>query len=255
MIRVVLADDQPLVRDGLRGILEADPDIEVVGEAADGLEAIEKARARPQDLIVLDIMLPELDGFQVVRTLRAESHVPILVLSARGEEFDRVLGLELGADDYLTKPFAMRELLARVRSLIRRAQMPAHRQDGSATTVAGRGMAETAVAPARLERSGPLVAGDLVIDVARRHATLCGTVLSLKPKEFDLLAYLARHPGIVLSRDALLREVWGYEFPVDTRTVDVHVRWLRQKVEDDPAQPRRIETVRGYGYRFVSDPA
>ena len=221
----------------------------LVETAADGLEALAKARARSPDVIVLDLMLPALDGFQVVRTLRAESNVPILVLSARGEAFDRVLGLELGADDYLTKPFAMRELLARVKSLIRRSQLPPHRQEQTSTGRPDATLSTVADRPG----SGdvPIVAGDLIVDAARRRATLGGVALSLKPKEFDLLHYLVRQPGIVLSRDALLREVWGYDFPVDTRTVDVHISWLRQKLEADPNQPRRIETIRGYGYRFV----
>jgi DNA-binding response OmpR family regulator len=171
--------------------------------------------------------------------------VPILLLSARSEEFDRVLGLELGADDYLTKPFAMRELLARVRAMLRRAHMV---PDDRAISTNGLSADASDESAAR----GIIKSGDVTIDLARREATLDGDSLYLKPKEFDLLTYLVRHPGIVLSRDALLPEVWGYEFPIDTRTVDVHVRGLRQKLERDPSRPQRIETVRGYGYRFVA---
>jgi DNA-binding response OmpR family regulator len=203
--------------------------------AKDGQEGLAMARAIQPDVIVLDVMLPVIDGFEVCRALRAESTVPILLLSARGEEVDRVLGLEFGADDYLTKPFAMRELIARVRALLRRSRIT------------------TAAVPesSRPSAEQPLIAGALTIDPARRQASLAGTPLNLKPKEFDLLRYFARHPGIVLSRDALLREVWGYDFPIDTRTVDVHIRWLREKLEEDPSRPRWIETLRGVGYRFV----
>ncbi len=216
-----------------------------VALASDGIEALAIARSTRPDLVILDIMLPHTDGYQVCRTLRAESSVPILLLSARSEEFDRVLGLELGADDYLTKPFAMRELLARVRAMLRRAQMIPHDRTVSSN---GSSSSTTVDSAAR----GTITSGDVTIDLARREVTLDGESLYLKPKEFDLLTYLVRHPGIVLSRDALLREVWGYDFPMDTRTVDVHVRGLRQKVERDPSHPQRIETVRGYGYRFVA---
>lgn len=242
--RVLVVDDEPTLRELVSYNLKKDGF--TVETAEDGRAALLAARRNPPDLVVLDVMLPGLDGFQVCRLLRQESNVPILVLSARGEEFDRVHGLELGADDYLTKPFAMRELMARVRSLLRRAQMPSTLEDGDAAALTTDRTAANSGAS--------VVAGDLVVDVARRQASLGGVALSLKPKEFELLRYLARNPGIVLSRDALLREVWGYDFPIDTRTVDVHVRWLRQKVESDPSQPRRIETVRGFGYRFVPEP-
>jgi two-component system OmpR family response regulator len=247
--RILVVDDEPTIREMLGYNLRRDGFVVEVAE--DGREALAAARRNPPDLVVLDIMLPGMDGFQVCRALRQESNVPILVLSARGEEFDRVHGLELGADDYLTKPFAMRELLARVRSLLRRAQLPPTRSEnggGGLEGAPGGGPGGSGTIAAAL------IAGDLEVDVARRQANRAGTALTLKPKEFDLLHYLVRNPGIVLSRDALLREVWGYDYPIDTRTVDVHVRWLRQKVEDDPSAPRRIETVRGFGYRFVADP-
>ena len=244
--RILVVDDEPTLRDMVRYSLQRDG--HAVEIAEDGLAALAKARADRPDLIVLDVMLPGLDGFQVCRTLRAESTVPILLLSARGEEIDRVLGLEIGADDYLTKPFAMRELVARVRAMLRRSHMS---RPPTETDAAVRSPASA------IDRTsdGVLVVGALSLDAADRRANLHGTPLLLKPKEFDLLHYLMRHPGRVLSREALLREVWGYHYPVDTRTVDVHVRWLRQKVETDPSAPRRIETVRGYGYRFVPDPA
>jgi two-component system alkaline phosphatase synthesis response regulator PhoP len=245
---ILVVDDEPTLRETVRYNLRREG--YTVSLAADGREALAMARAARPDLVVLDVMLPGMDGLQVCRTLRAESTVPILLLSARGEEIDRVLGLELGADDYLTKPFAMRELLARIRAMLRRSQMVSIAAPHQAAVWPAEDRAGNGVEPAP-----PVVAGGLTIDAARRRVDLDGTGLTLKPKEFDLLFYLARHPGIVLSRDRLLREVWGYDYPVDTRTVDVHVRWLRQKVESDPAQPRRIETVRGVGYRFVPNPS
>jgi DNA-binding response OmpR family regulator len=198
-------------------------------------------------------MLPGIDGLQVCRTLRSESTVPILLLSAKGEEIDRVVGLEMGADDYLAKPFAMRELLARIRAMLRRVEMMTPQPSAGAATdprPAPNGFA--AEQSTTVSVTDPLVVlGDLTVDRARRVATLGGVALSLRPKEFDLLHYLAQQPEVVHSRDALLRRVWGYDFPIGTRTVDVHVRWLRQKIERDPGNPRRLETVRGVGYRLV----
>lgn len=241
--RVLVVDDEPALVEAVGYSLRREG--YAVTATAAGDAALALARAERPDLVILDIMLPGLDGLQVCRALRAESTVPILLLSARGEEVDRVLGLELGADDYLTKPFAMRELLARVRAMLRRARMPTAAQ----APVAATGSDEPPIEPA-----DAVVAGDLLIDPARRRVSVGGRALTLKPKEFDLLHHLARHPGIVLSRDALLRRVWGYDYPIDTRTVDVHVRWLRTKIETDPSRPRRIETVRGLGYRFVPEP-
>ena len=201
----------------------------------DGSVGLEMALETPPELLILDLMLPGLDGLEVCRRVRAEvanpavSHLPILILTARDEEIDKVVGLEVGADDYLTKPFSMHELLARVKALLRRADMAATPRD----------------APARLE------SGDLVVEVGARRAVLGGSDLQLKPREFDLLAYFLRYPGQVLKRDRLLRNVWGYESAGDTRTVDVHVRWLRGKIEADPTNPTRIQTVRGVGYMFT----
>ena len=200
----------------------------------DGSVGLEMALETPPELLILDLMLPGLDGLEVCRRVRAEvanpavSHLPILILTARDEEIDKVVGLEVGADDYLTKPFSMHELLARVKALLRRADMAATPRD----------------APARLE------AGDLVVELGARRAVLGGADLQLKPREFDLLAYFVRYPGQVLKRDRLLRNVWGYESAGDTRTVDVHVRWLRGKIEPDPTNPTRIQTMRGVGYLF-----
>lgn len=200
--------------------------------AMDGLAALEQARRERPDAIILDIMLPKMDGFEVCRTLRREMNVPILMLTARDEEIDKVVGLEVGADDYMTKPFSMRELVARIKALLRRVRLI--REEVS-------------------ERSTPaerLVFDDLTIDLVRGEVLLGGRRLALKPKEYELLVFMARHRGRVLSRDLLLERVWGWDFSGGTRTVDVHVRWLRQKIERDPANPVRIVTVRGLGYRF-----
>ena len=239
--RILVVDDEETVREMVGLNLRADG-YDVVF-AVDGDEALQAARETRPDLVVLDVMLPGKDGFEVCRTLRHESHVPILLLSARGEEVDRIIGLELGADDYLTKPFAMRELVARVRAMLRRLRMaqPEHEDDASPPT------------PSVEERETEKVlsVGELVVNVSQHEARVRGESLTLTAKEFALIHYLARHPGIVLSREALLREVWGYDYPIDTRTVDVHIRWLRQKIEEDPANPRLILTVRGHGYRLA----
>ncbi|MEZ0396515.1 MAG: response regulator transcription factor [Anaerolineales bacterium] len=206
--------------------------VEAVG---DGRLAIDSARARPPDLIVLDIMLPGLDGFEVCKILRKEMNVPILMLTARDDEIDRVVGLEVGADDYLTKPFSMRELLARVKAQLRRTELV--RQ-------------ELGKIQASEEDHKRLTFGDLTIDLTRREVILAGRVLALKPQEYDLLVFFAEHKGQMLSREFILERVWGWEYTGNSRTVDVHVRWLRQKIEKDPANPLRIVTVRGGGYRF-----
>jgi DNA-binding response OmpR family regulator len=247
---VLVVDDEATIREAIAYNLKREG--LAVEEAADGYVALERARATQPALVILDVMLPGLDGFEVCRALRAESTVPILFLSARDDEIDRIVGLELGGDDYLTKPFAMRELVARVRAMLRRAQMVsavAAPTDALAGPVSRPHVAQAA--PSTADQK--LTTGDLSVDVARRTVRLRGEAVTLKPKEFDLLVYLMRHPGIVLSRDALLREVWGYDFRIDTRTVDVHIRWLRLKLEADPSRPRWIETVRGYGYRFAND--
>ncbi|MCL4805922.1 MAG: response regulator transcription factor [Anaerolineae bacterium] len=210
--------------------------------AADGPAALEIARREGPDLMLLDVMLPGIDGFEVCRILRKETSVPILMLTARSDEIDRVVGLEMGADDYLTKPFSMRELMARVKALLRRVELI---REELAT-----GQGETAAPPAVGSPDGPLRFDDLAIDLARREARLGDVPLRLKPKEFDLLVFLARNRGIALSRDLILERVWGWTFDGNSRTVDVHVRWLREKIEPDPAEPRRIVTIRGIGYRF-----
>ncbi|MDQ2888804.1 MAG: response regulator transcription factor [Chloroflexota bacterium] len=211
--------------------------------AADGGSALDAARSEIPDLIILDVMLPGMDGLEVCRQLRKESGTattPIVMLTAKSDEIDKVVGLEVGADDYVTKPFGRRELLARVRALLRRSEYP-HPEDRL-----GVQEAVEAVRPA----SRDLVAGPLRIDLAGRRVNCRGQDLELQPKQFDLLAYLVRNRGTVLTRDQLLHNVWGYDYAGDTRTVDVHVRWLREKLEEDPANPKLIQTVRGVGYVF-----
>ena len=228
MAKVLVVDDERVLADTLRyNLAKAGYEVLV---AADGEAALRLARQESPDLIVLDVMLPRLDGFDVCRIIREESSVPILMLTARDEEMDKVLGLELGADDYLTKPFSIRELLARVKAMLRRVEMVRSARED---------------APAEL-----LVEGNVQVDLSSHRATIEGKPVHLKPKEFDLLAFLMRNRGRVLTRDQLLERVWGYDYAGNTRTVDVHVRWLREKLEADPSRPELIQTVRGVGYRF-----
>jgi DNA-binding response OmpR family regulator len=199
-----------------------------VVSASNGIAGLHAARSEHPDVIVLDLMLPGMDGLEVCRRVRAESDVPILMLTARTEEMDRVVGLEVGADDYLTKPFSMRELTARLRALLRRSV----RRDES-------------------EHPPAIVVDAIEIDPRGRTVRHHGREVALKPKEFDLLCFLARNPDQVFTRPQLLERVWGYDFLGGSRTVDVHVRWLREKIEDDPAVPRHIVTARGVGYKLV----
>jgi len=230
--RILVVEDDLTLLETLEYNLSAEG-YEVI-TAADGLAALEVARREEPDLVVLDLMLPRLDGFEVCRVLRRETSVPILMLTARTDEVDRVVGLEVGADDYLTKPFSMRELLARVKALLRRVRL----------------IREEMAAEQGVSGTEQLAFGDLAIDLDRHEVLVRGQVLDLKPKEFDLLLFLARHSGMALSRDLLLERVWGWDYGGGSRTVDVHVRWLREKIEADPANPERIVTVRGVGYCF-----
>jgi DNA-binding response OmpR family regulator len=224
MTKILIVEDEATVRDTLALNLRAE-DYAVI-TAADGLTGLALAREQAPDLIILDLMLPELDGLSLCRMLRRDSSVPIIMLTARGTEMDKIAGLETGADDYVVKPFSLGELLARVRANLRRA-----------TT-------EARTSAARLQ------AGDLTLDLLARRAHLGAGEIKLTHREFDLLAELMRNQGAVLSRDLLLTRVWGYDYGGDSHTVDVHVRWLREKIEADPSSPRRITTVRGVGYRF-----
>jgi len=203
-----------------------------VETSGDGKAAIELARTFHPDVIILDIMLPGMDGFEVCRILRQEMTTPILMLTARDDEIDRIVGLEVGADDYLTKPFSMRELMARVKAILRRVRLIREEMDGDGTALQ------------------LLLFDNLTINPTRREVLLDTKTLSLKPKEYELLMFMAQHKGQVLSREHILERVWGWDFIGDSRTVDVHVRWLREKIESEPAHPTRIITVRGAGYRF-----
>jgi DNA-binding response OmpR family regulator len=225
MTRLLIVDDDANLRHTL-GYAFRQEGFEVTS-ADNGDQALASFRQTHPDLVVLDVMLPGRDGFEVCRALRRESDVPVIMLTARDTELDKVVGLEIGADDYLAKPFSTRELVARVRAMLRRTRR-----------------AEPARADARIEMD------DLVLDGSRHRVTLGTRTLELKPKEFDLLAFFMGHAGQVFGREQLLASVWGYDFAGDSRTVDTHVKTLRLKLGDDAEQPRWIETVRGVGYRF-----
>lgn len=222
--RILVVDDEVHILELLKYNLEKEG--YEVATATDGVACLASVREHPPDLIILDIMLPGLDGLEVCRRLRAQTEtaaIPLIFLSARGEEMDRVLGLEIGGDDYVTKPFSPRELLARVKARLRRQEK---------------------------EAEEVLVAGPIVLKPREHEVLVNGERRDLTPKEFELLRHLILNAGKVLRRDYLLDRVWGYDYYADTRTVDVHIRYLRQKIEPDPSNPTYIETVRGVGYRF-----
>ncbi len=221
--RILLIEDEVGLRETLKLNLK-EQGYKVI-TASDGHEGLAKARSKSPDLIILDLMLPGMDGLSLMRALRLEEiEVPVLMLTARTSEMDKIIGLESGADDYLTKPFSLGELMARIRALLRRADRTRTRET--------------------------LSSGGITLDLVSRRATREGRPLDLSPKAFSLLAELMRHEHAVLSRDLLLARVWGEDYVGDPRTVDVHIRWLREQIEDDPSQPQLIQTVRGIGYRF-----
>jgi DNA-binding response OmpR family regulator len=222
---ILVVDDEQTLRETLVEALESEG-YRVVS-AADGREALTRFRADHPDLVLLDLMLPELSGIEVCRIIRAESGVPIVMLTAKDAELDKVVGLELGADDYVTKPFSLRELTARIRALFRRSETQA-----------------TEAPPALIDL------GRVQVDLAGHRLLREGRPVPLKPKAFELLAFLVRHPGRVFTRDQLLEHVWGYDYAGETRTVDVHVHWLRAEIEEDPGSPQLLHTVRGVGYGF-----
>jgi len=224
MQTILLVEDDATLAEALKYNLEREG--YTVLSAGDGMTALEMARRDAPDILILDVMLPRLDGFSVCRMLRKESTIPILMLTARQDEVDRIAGLELGADDYLTKPFSVGELLARVRAILRRS-------DRQPTT----------------ERDA-VVIGGIKLDTGSRRVWRDADEVQLSQKEFDLLTCLMRNRGLALSRDVLLERVWGGDYVGDGRTVDVHIRWLREKIEADPSTPVYVQTVRGIGYRF-----
>jgi DNA-binding response OmpR family regulator len=226
---VLVVDDEPTLRETLAEALEQDG-LRVV-TAADGREALDVFRAESPDVVLLDLMLPQISGIDVCRIIRRESAVPIVMLTAKDSEIDKVVGLELGADDYVTKPFSLRELMARIRSQLRRLDVAAG--PASSTTTSD---------------SATVALGEVTVDLAGHRILRGGAELPIKPKAFELLAFLIRDPGQVFSRDRLLEHVWGYDYAGETRTVDVHVHWLRSAIEEDPGQPRFLQTVRGVGY-------
>ena len=227
--RVLVVEDEENLLAALKYNLEREG--YAVTTAVDGPQGLDSARAVNHDLVILDIMLPGLDGLEVCRAIRRESAVPIIMLTAKAEEVDRIVGLELGADDYVTKPFSMRELMARAKAMLRRSRMGQDGPDGPA-------------APETIR------AGDLVVDMTAHTAVLGDRALELKPREFELLALLMNNRGRAFTRDQLLQRLWGQDYVGDSRTVDVHVRWLREKIEAEPGKPKRIITIRGVGYRF-----
>ncbi len=235
--KILVVDDEIALQETLAyNLRKQGYEVETSG---DGPTALEKAHQLKPDLILLDVMLPGIDGFELCRILRQEMNTPVLMLTARDNEIDRVVGLEVGADDYMTKPFSMRELVARVKAMLRRVRLIRDEMHSSAQSQ-----------PAPETPSPLIVSGNLVIDPVRREVQVNEKILALKPKEFELLTFISRHKGQVLARETILQEVWGWNFFGDSRTVDVHMRWLREKIETDPSHPTRIVTVRGAGYRF-----
>lgn len=235
MATVLVVEDEEAIREAI--VFNLKRDGHDVLAAADGVEGLALAREHQPDLIVLDVMLPRMSGLDVCRVLREETPIPILMLTARDSEADVVQGLDLGADEYVTKPFSMRELRARIASLLRRDRLS--RQAGPTSPASDD------------ESDDDLAGGELHLSPARHEVTRSGVTVALRPREFALLEFLMRHPGQVFTRDVILERVWGMSYPGETRTVDVHVRWLREKIEDDPSQPRHIITVRSVGYKFV----
>jgi two-component system alkaline phosphatase synthesis response regulator PhoP len=234
MTKILIVEDEKILRETLAYNLTSQG-FELL-TSGNGNEALEIIRLETPDLMILDIMLPGMDGFEICRQVRTRSNIPILMLTARDSEIDRVVGLEVGADDYLVKPFSMRELVARVKAMLRRGRFLQEE--------------DQKIIPVVDEESSLLIFKDLSIDLDRREILKDGKVLQVRPKEFELFFYMAQNRGKALSRDRILQEVWGWNYVGESRTVDVHIRWLRQIIEDDPANPTRLVTVRGSGYMF-----
>lgn len=225
--KILIVEDESTLLEVLKYNLEKEGYTTITAE--DGLKAVEMARNSQPDFIILDLMLPKMSGFEVCRILRQEMAVPIMILTAKEDEIDKVVGLDLGADDYMTKPFKMRELLSRIRAILRRTDLKTLNPSNNVTV---------------------LKINDLEIDTSRHKVLRKGVALDLTPKEFELLTLLAKNRGIVFGREILLRKIWQYSYSGDTRTVDVHIRWLREKIEDNPESPKLLVTIRGVGYKF-----
>ena len=234
MTKILVVDDDKNLLEVIKYNLVNEGYAVIIAE--NGTQAVEKARQEKPDLIILDVMLPEIDGLEVCRILRKEMSIPILMLSAKIDEIDKVVGLELGADDYIGKPFSVRELMARVRATLRRGQL-AEQKNFSKT-------------PDETKQRTILKGHDLELDTVRHNVSLKGAPLTLTPKEFELLAFLMRYKGQVFGREQLMEKVWGYTFDGSKRTVDVHIRWLRQKIEGNPEKPKILITIIGFGYKF-----
>ncbi len=231
MTNVLLIDDDQMITMPLaRALTQAGYDVQV---ASNGRQGLDMARGHTPDVVVLDVLMPEMDGWEVCRALRQESTVPILMLTALGEEVDRILGLELGADDYLTKPFSTRELVARIRALLRRVELDRQQEPAN----------------------DRLAVGDLRVELNTYRVYKGEQELTLRQKEYDLLVLLLSRPGDVITRAEFFDRVWGTDWLGDTRTLDVHIRWLREKIESNPSEPKLIQTVRGVGYRFAKEAA
>lgn len=239
-MKILIVEDDPVILETVEyNLTRQGYEVET---AENGHKGLEKARTTKPDLIILDVMLPGIDGFEVCRIVRKEMNVPIIMLTAKSDEIDKIVGLEVGADDYLTKPFSMRELLARVKAMQRRVRL-----------IREELTSEVEAETEQNQRPNPteqLEFGNLIINISRYEVLLKDEPLRMKPKEYELLVFLARHRGIALSRDLILERVWEWTYDGNSRTVDVHVRWLREKIEDDSTDPKRIVTVRGIGYRF-----
>lgn len=242
MTKILIVDDEENIATTLKyNLIREGYEVSV---SADGRQALDMARREKPDLVILDLMLPGMNGLDVCRSLRQNSTVPILMLTAREEEVDKILGLELGADDYMTKPFSLRELVARIRAMLRRSEMLQNVLIQAETA-----QSATVITPEQPPHE-IISAGELLINLNQHSVMIGEKQITLKPKEFDLLAFLARHRGQVLTRETLLERVWDYDYSGGTRTVDVHIRWLREKIEADPSKPHFIHTVFGVGYKF-----
>lgn len=251
MTKILIVDDEQNIAETLKyNLLREGYEVTLSG---DGRQALEIARHENPDLIILDLMLPGMNGLDVCRNIRQTSAVPILMLTAKEEELDKILGLELGADDYMTKPFNLRELVARVRAMLRRMEMLesiATQRTAEREALTPPPSPNNPVQPVDSAPQEVLIIGELQINTKQHTMFMGEKLITLKPKEFDLLEFLARHRGQVLTRETLLERVWNYDYSGGTRTVDVHIRWIREKIEIDPSKPRYIHTVFGVGYKF-----